>query len=130
LEKIKAEQLFKDIVKTPLYNILLKYNKNNKTSLNLIEFYLYIHEKYFFLLPEFNELIAFYNNDIFANPESNPWLNSFYIIKSQEYLYETKLISFIKTFQTDIYYDYIQKLTLENKEISLNKYRLGLISIS
>jgi hypothetical protein len=130
LEKIKAEQLFKDIVKTPLYNILLKYNKNNKTSLNLIEFYLYIHEKYFFLLPEFNELIAFYNNDIFANPESNPWLNSFYIINSQEYLYETKLISFIKTFQTDIYYDYIQKLTLENKEISLNKYRLGLISIS
>lgn len=127
LSKINAIDIFDKIEKTPLFNILNKYIKN-KTDIKLLEFYLYIHENFFYLLAELNQLIARYNNDIFATPETNPWLNSYFILKSEEYLYEMKIIPYIQTFKTNIFQDYLEKLVIENKEISFNKYRMALIS--
>jgi len=122
LSKIDAKDVFNKIEKTPLYNILIKSNK-----IKLLDFYLYIHYNFFYLLPELNQLIAFYNNDIFINIESNPWLNSYFILKYDEYLYERKYINFIKTFKTNIFQDYLYKLAIENNNISFNKYRIGLL---
>lgn len=128
LSKTNAIDLFNYVEKTPLFNIL---NKLIKASLNksykLIDFYLYIHYNFFYLLNELDQLIAFYNNDIFITSDSNPWLNSYFILNSEEYLYEKQLIPSMKTFKTNIYQDYLQKLSIENKNITFNKYRLGLI---
>jgi hypothetical protein len=128
LSKNNAIDIFKTVEKTPLYNILNKLIKNNPDkTYKLLDFYIYIHYNYFYLLNELDQLIAFYNNDIFISPESNPWINSYFILKPEEYLYERKLIPSIKTFKTNIYQDYLQKLSIENKNITFNKYRLGLI---
>ena len=51
----------------------------------------------------------------------------YFILNSEEYLYEKQLIPSMKTFKTIIYQDYLQKLSIENKNITFNKYRLGLI---
>lgn len=121
LQKINVIDLFKNIEKNPLYNILLK----TKKTYNLLDFYLFIHYNYFYLLPELCNLIAIFNNDIFTDINSNPWINSFYTLNSQQYLFESLLIPSIKTFNTNIYQDYIHKLSIENKNISFNKYRLS-----
>ena len=128
LSKTNAIDLFNYVEKTPLFNILNKLIKaSSNKSYKLIDFYLYIHYNFFYLLNELDQLIAFYNNDIFITSDSNPWLNSYFILNSEEYLYEKQLIPSMKTFKTNIYQDYLQKLSIENKNITFNKYRLGLI---
>lgn len=126
LSKNDAIDIFKTIEKSSLYNILNKLLKKEK-NIKLLDFYIYIHYNYFYLLTELDQLIAFYNNDIFITPESNPWINSYFTLKSEEYLYDRGLISSIKTFKTNIYQDYLNKLSIENKNITFNKYRLGLL---
>jgi hypothetical protein len=127
LSKINAIDIFNNVEKTPIYNILKKYTNNN-FNITLLDFYLHIHYNFFYLIPELNQLISIYDNDIFINSESNPWINSYFILKSEEYLYEKKLIPYIKIFKSNIYNDYLQKLSIENKEISFNKYRMALIN--
>ncbi len=126
MEQINAQEIFTSTEKTPLYSILTKMLKQTQ-NLKLVDFYLHIHFNYFYLLDELNQLIAFYNNDIFATIDTNPWINSYFILKSEEYLYEKGLIPSIQTFKTNIFQDYIEKLAIENKNITFNKYRLGLI---
>ena len=128
LSKTNAINIFTSIEKTPLFNILNKLIKTTSNkNIKLDEFYLHIHYNFFYLLNELDQLIAYYNNDIFITPESNPWLNSYFILNSEQYLYENNLIPFMKTFNTNIYQDYLEKLSIENKNITFNKYRLGLI---
>jgi hypothetical protein len=118
LKKINVLQLFKNIEKTPLYNILLKNNIDN-----LLDFYLFIHNNYFYLLPELLNIIAFFNNDIFKDNESNPWINTFYTLQSQQFLFESNIIPIINIYATNIFNDYIYKLNNENNNISKNRYR-------
>lgn len=127
MENINAEEIFNKTEKTPLFSILNKLSKISKNPPKLIDFYLHIHYQFFYLLDELNHLIAFYNNDIFITSESNPWLNSYFTLKSEEYLYEKGLIPSIQSFKTNIFQDYLEKLAVENKNITFNKYRLGLI---
>lgn len=127
MEKVAAQELFISTEKTPLFSIYNKLQKNNKNKIKLVEFYTHIHYNYFYLLEELNQLIAFYNNDIFVTADSNPWLNSYFTLRSEEYLYEKSLIPSIQTFKTNIFQDYLEKLAIENKNITFNKYRLGLI---
>ncbi len=125
MEQIDAQDIFTSTEKTPLYSILTKMQKTSNPK--LVDFYLHIHYNFFYLLDELNQLIAFYNNDIFATIETNPWINSYFILRSEEYLYEKGLIPSMQTFKTNIFQDYIEKLAIENKNITFNKYRLGLI---
>lgn len=127
MEKVDTQNIFTSTEKTPLYSIYTKLEKNRKNKIKLVEFYTYIHYNFFYLLEELNQLIAFYNNDIFVTSESNPWLNSYFTLRSEEYLYNKGLIPFIQTFKTNIFQDYLEKLAIENKNITFNKYRLGLI---
>jgi len=139
MEQINAQDIFTSTEKTPLYSILTKmlkqtspeggfvYSGKKTEQPKLVDFYLYIHYNFFYLLDELNQLIAFYNNDIFATIDTNPWLNSYFILRSEEYLYEKGLIPSMQTFKTNIFQDYIEKLAIENKNITFNKYRLGLI---
>jgi len=139
MDMIDAQDIFTSTEKTPLFSILNKLDKNkvdssgtsgkqtSKSKTKLTDFYLHIHYNYFYLLDELNQLIAFYNNDIFITVDSNPWLNSYFILNSEEYLYNKGLIPSIQTFKTNIFQDYLEKLAIENKNITFNKYRLGLI---
>ena len=126
--KMNVEDLFKEVVKTPLYNIMLKYQKSNGgKKVTLRDFYIYIHYNNFYLLPELNSLIALYNNDLFENYTDNPWSNSYFTLRGEEYLYENGIINHIETFQTNIYQDYLKKLSADSKGITFNSYRLGLL---
>jgi hypothetical protein len=147
MDMINAKDIFTSTEKTPLFSILNKLEKTplkeefncssnqnspkvtckSKSKIKLTDFYLYIHYNFFYLLDELNHLIAFYNNDIFITSDSNPWLNSYFILNSEEYLYNKSIIPLIQTFKTNIFQDYIEKLAIENKHITFNKYRLGLI---
>jgi hypothetical protein len=130
MDIIDAQDIFTSTEKTPLFSILNKLEKTRsqgESKIKLTEFYLHIHYNFFYLLDELNQLIAFYNNDIFITTDSNPWLNSYFILNSEEYLYDKGLIPLIQTFKTNIFQDYIEKLAIENKHITFNKYRLGLI---
>jgi hypothetical protein len=124
---MNASDLFVDVVKSPLYNLLLKKQKVEKSPIKLKDFYLYIHYNNFYLLPELNQLIALYNNDLFENYTDNPWSNSYFSLKSEEYLYERGHINYIETFKSNMYQDYLHKLATETKNITFNNYRLGLI---
>lgn len=94
---------------------------------NLLDYYLYIHKNYFYLIKELNGLIINYDIDIFQNIKTNPWTNSYIILNSDEYLFEKKIISTIKTFKSNIFQNYLLKLSVEYKKLSFNKYRLGLL---
>ena len=124
---IEATILFADAVKSPLYNILLKLNKNKITKENLmiLDFYKNIHYNYFYMIKELDNLIIAYDINIFNT--INPWTNSYAILNTSEYLYDKDLITSIRAFKSDIYRDYLQKLSEEYKNISCNKYRLGFI---
>lgn len=122
--KIDAIKLFDNVEKSPLYNIVLK--KNKQSNINILDFYIYIHYNYFYLIPELNKLIVKFDKDIFNDVENSPWINSYVILNSEEYLYENKLITHIKIFSSNIYQDYLTKLGAEHKNMSFNKYRLGL----
>jgi hypothetical protein len=123
--KILANDIFQDLEKSPLYNILVKLNKEKQY--NLLEYYIYIHYNYFYLITELNNLIINYDIDIFADIKTNPWTNSYIILNSEEYLFEKKLISTIKTFRSNIFQNYLLKLGQEHKKLSFNNYRLGLL---
>jgi len=121
---INALDLFKDVEKSPLYNILLKLNKVKITF--LLDFYLYIHYNYFYLIKELDQLIINFDKYIF-DKSTNPWTNSYNIINIDEYLFDKGLIKAIKAFKTNVFQDYLNKLSEEQKLISYNKYRSGLI---
>ena len=123
--KIDALLLFQNTVKSPLYNILLKLNKTNGKTL-LLDFYKHIHNEFFYMIRELDRLIIEYDNEIFSNINDNPWTNSYTILNTSEYLYDIGLISGIRTFRSNVYKDYLRKLAEEHKNISFNKYRLGL----
>ena len=123
--KLMAIDIFQDIEKSPLYNILVKLTKVKKY--NLLDFYIYIHYNYFYLIKELNGLIINYDIDIFKDITMNPWTNSYILLNSEEYLFEKKLISTIKTFKSNIFQNYLIKLGQEHKKLSFNNYRLGLL---
>lgn len=118
-----ACDVFEHVEKSELYNILLK----TKKQYTLLNFYMYIHNHYFYLIPELNNLITLYDKDIFSNVDTSPWTNSYTILNSEQYLYEKKIIPTIKTFKSNIFQDYLSKLGEEHKSITFNKYRLGLL---
>ena len=123
--KLMAITIFQDLEKSALYNILIKLSKEKEY--NLLDYYLYIHKNYFYLIKELNGLIINYDIDIFQNIKTNPWTNSYIILNSDEYLFEKKIISTIKTFKSNIFQNYLLKLSVEYKKLSFNKYRLGLL---
>jgi hypothetical protein len=123
---IDSMLLFQGTIKSPLYNILIKLNKTNNTTM-LLDFYKHIHNNYFYMIKELNRLIVEYDDEIFNDTDNNPWTNSYTILNTSEYLYDHDLISSIRTFQSNIYRDYLQKLSEEHRNISFNKYRLGLV---
>lgn len=118
-----VEQLFEDIEKSELFNILRRL----KTKQNLLDFYIYIHYNYFYLIPELNNLIIAYDKDIFTDMKSSPWINSYILLNTEQYLFERKIIPSIKTFKSNVFQDYLIKLSDEHKNFSFNKYRLGLL---
>ena len=124
-KKIMAIQIFENTEKTPLYNILLKLNKQKKY--NLIEFYLYIHYNYFYLIKDLNDHMTNYDRDIFMNMDKSPWINSHIILNAEEYLYEKKLIPTLGIFKSNTYHDYLKKLGEEHTSISFSKFRLNYI---
>lgn len=123
--KLDALTIFNDTVKSPLYNILLKINKVNKITY-LLDFYIYIHYNFFYLIKELDMLIINYNKE-FSATKIIPWTDSYTVLNSEEYLFETKKITFIRTFKSDVYKNYLKKLSDEHKNISFNKFRLGLL---
>ena len=118
-----AKDVFEYVEKSELYNILLK----TKKEFTLLDFYMHIHNNYFYLISELNNLITIYDKDIFSNIENSPWTNSYTLLNSEQYLFEKKIIPTIKTFKSNIFQDYLAKLGEEHKSITFNKYRLGLL---
>lgn len=124
-EKIMAIAIFNDIEKSPLHNILIKVNK--KKQHNLLEYYIYIHYNYFYLIKELNTLIINYDKDIFTDITKSPWINSTTMLDAEEYLYSKKMIPNIKVFKSNIYQNYLKKLGEEHHNISFSKYRLNIL---
>ena len=122
LRAINALDIFIDTEKSALYNIVLK----NK-SMKLIEFYLYIHNNYFYYITELDRLISTYDTDIFTNLHTSPWINSNIVLNSEEYLYNKGYIQSIQSFKTNVFKDYLIKLGEEYKTLSFNNFRLGLL---
>lgn len=120
---ISAKKLFEVVEKSELYNILLKIKKEQ----TLLQFYIYIHYNYFYLIPELNNLIIIYDNELFTDMLKSPWTNSYTMLNSEHYLYENKHITHIRTFKTNVFQDYLKKLGNEHKSLTFNKYRLGLV---
>ena len=122
---IDANELFIDIVKSPLYNLLIKLNKVNNHT-NILDFYLYVHSNYFYMIKELKHLIVNYEKNTLLS-SNIPWIESYTLLNSEEYLYENKLISSITTFNSELYHSYLKKLSEDHKNVSFNKFRLGLI---
>lgn len=124
-KNIMAIEIFENTEKTPLYNILLKLNKQKQH--NLIDFYLYIHYNYFYLIKDLNDHLINYDRDIFTDVNKSPWINSHIILNAEEYLYNKKLIPILGTFKSNTYHDYLKKLGEEHTSISFSKFRLNYI---
>ena len=125
-KSIKAMEMFDNRIKTPLYNILVKLRKTN-SDINILDFYKYVHENFFYMIKELDSLIIEYDNDVFNDSSKNPWTNSYSILNTSEYLYDNQLITSIRTFDLCMYTDYLKKLSEDHKHISFNNYRLGLL---
>lgn len=127
--KINALDIFSDIEKSPLYNILIKQNKFSNHELNILEFYIFIHYNYFYFIKELNKLIIDYDTIIYKNQLINPWINSYSILNSEEYLFDKGIIKSVKLFKTNLFQDYLMKLNEEQKRMTNNNYRLGLVKL-
>lgn len=126
LIKTDALELFDNKGRGELYNLLIKLLKKDK-NIKILDYYLYVHENNFYLMEELNKTIAIYDRNLYDNVKQSPWLNSYYILYPEEYLFDKGLIKMVKIFKSNEFLDYLDKLTFDNKNLSFNNYRLGLL---
>jgi hypothetical protein len=117
LKVTPASELFDGVEKTPLYNVLRKRNKIKEQM--VLEFYVYIHYNYFYMIKQLNELIA--------RKLESPWMNSYALLQVDEYLYNKGLIPSMGMFKANIYQSYLKKLSDEHKNRDFSKFRDGLV---
>jgi hypothetical protein len=117
LSYIKSEQILSFKEKTLLNKIL---NKNIDKCLYILDFYIFIHENYFYLINELNECIHRYFLNIgIEDIKENPWNINYFILRPYEYLYQKSIISYLPINKDLLSDNYLNKLNTE-KNININ----------
>jgi hypothetical protein len=111
LSHIKSEEILSFKEKTFLNKIL---NKNIDKCLYVLDFYIFIHEKYFYLMNELNECIHRYFLNIGVEDlKENPWNINYFILRPFEYLYHKGVISYLPINKDLLSDNYLNKLNTE-----------------
>jgi hypothetical protein len=111
LSYIKSEQILSFKEKTLLNKIL---NKNIDKCLYILDFYIFIHENYFYLINELNECIHRYFLNIgIEDLKENPWNINYFILRPYEYLYQKGIISYLPINKDLLSDNYLNKLNTE-----------------
>jgi hypothetical protein len=111
LSYIKSEEILSFKEKTYLNKIL---NKNIDKCLYILDFYIFIHENYFYLMNELNECIHRYFLNIGVEDlKENPWNINYFILRPYEYLYHKGIISYLPINKDLLSDNYLNKLNTE-----------------
>ena len=120
LSRIKSEEILFFKEKTYLNKIL---NKNINKCLYILDFYIFIHENYFYLINELNDCIhRYFLNFGIEDIKENPWNINYFILRPYEYLYNKGLISYLpinKDFLSD---NYLNKLNTDKNTTNRIRY--------
>lgn len=112
---IKSEIILTFKEKTLLHKIL---KKNIDKCLYILDFYIFIHENYFYFVKELNDCIHNYFLDIgIEDIKENPWNINYFILRPFEYLYQNGLISYLpinKEFLSDNYLNKLNNIKTNN----------------
>jgi hypothetical protein len=110
LNYIKSEDIFFLKEKTLLNKILIK---NINKCLYILDFYLFIHENYFYLINELNDVIHNYLQSIgIEDFKENPWNINYFILRPYEYLYQKGIITYLPVNRHLLSENYLNKLNI------------------
>jgi hypothetical protein len=111
LSYVKSDEILSFKEKTFLNKIL---NKNIEKCLYILDFYIFIHENYFYLINELNECINRYFLNIgIEDLKENPWNINYFILRPYEYLYHKGIISYLPINKDLLSDNYLNKLNTE-----------------
>ena len=111
LSYVKSEEILSFKEKTLLNKIL---KKNIIKCLYILDFYIFIHENYFYLMNELNECIHRYFLNIGVEDlKENPWNINYFILRPFEYLYHKGIISYLPINKDILSDNYLSKLNTE-----------------
>ena len=122
LKYIKSEEVLsiKEKEKTLLNKIL---KKNIDKCLYILDFYIFIHENYFYLINELNENIYnYYLNIGIEDIKENPWNFNYFILKPYEYLYQKGIISYLPVNKMLLSDNYLNKLNSQKNINNRSRY--------
>lgn len=121
LRYIKSEEILSFKEKTLLNKIL---NKNIDKYSYILDFYIFIHENYFYLINDLNDCIHRYFLNIgIEDIKENPWHINYFILKPYEYLYQKGIISYLPV-NKDLLSDYyLNKLNMNIEKNNNNRIR-------
>jgi hypothetical protein len=122
LKYIKSEDVLsiKEKEKTLLNKIL---KKNIDKCLYILDFYIFIHENYFYLINELNENIYnYYLNIGIEDIKENPWNFNYFILKPYEYLYQKGIISYLPVNKMLLSDNYLNKLNSQKNINNRSRY--------
>lgn len=102
LRNLSFEKITDITLNTPI-NKIFKFFKTSYGLHSVLDFYIYLHYHFFYIINELNTLLMqhfdYYLQDI------NPWDTNFYILKPYYYLYERGLEPDLSEDDTDIIFD-------------------------
>ena len=124
LAKVKTESVLKIKEITHIYTI---FKKNQIDCEYVLNFYLFLHYNYFYLLNELNECIYLFiiNIDEYSTTSIksiNPWSNNYFIINPEVYLFKKGIVTNISQEKKDMINVYIDRINREN-EVRKSKFR-------
>ena len=122
LNYIKSEEILsiKEKEKTLLNKIL---KKNIDKCLFILDFYIFIHENYFYLINELTECIHRYFLNIgIEDIKENPWDINYFILKPYEYLYQKGIISYLPVNKMLLSDNYLNKLNSQKNINNRSRY--------
>ena len=122
LMNINTEVVLSIRERTPLYRI---FQKNKEKYHKFLEFYLFIHYNYFYLLKELNERINQYliEKTLSDVKEINPWLNNYFYFDPKTFLYEKDILPLLPKTNINLVEKYIKKISEENLALRKSRYR-------
>jgi hypothetical protein len=121
ITRMLTSTLLDSVINTPTEDILAVrekapltrlYEKNAMKMTKLLDFYLFVHQYYFYMLDELNARIQTYLT--IQGIEMTPWTNNYIIFEPMVYLFEKGMVSYIPTnigvLDTDDHDQFVTKL--------------------
>jgi hypothetical protein len=120
LQELNFNKLSDAKLNTPINKVFLKFQAVYGLN-NVLDFYIYLHFHYFYLIIELNRLMfAYFEYNL---KDINPWNTNFYILSPDLYLYENGLQNYMPDLG-DTFFDIVDVPDNRKSEIA-KKLRVG-----